>query len=448
MNVTAVFDIGRTNKKCALFDEKNNLVEEFNEVLPETLDPDGFPCEDISLLTAWVKDHWSALKSNDKYQIRAVNVAAYGASLVHLDAHDQVVTPLYSYLKPVPKDISAKFYSTYGDPVRIALQTASPVLGMLNSGMQLYWIKHTQPEVYARIKTTLHLPQYISFLLTGRKVSDFTSIGCHTALWSYEMMDYHEWVKEEGFHRVLAPMLAASSTLIHDGPSVIQSGFGLHDSSSALVPYRMAFKEPFILLSTGTWCINLNPFLSRPLTGDQLSRDCLHFMTPEGSGVKASRVFLGQEHEYQVARIAEYFRVAPDFYKTVAFNPAYLVADTPPFYPARMKGNGPFPDSPQEPWQVSAFASPEAAYHHLMVGLTEIEAASLQLIGVNEVPTLFVDGGFARNDIFTQLLARRFPNHQVYSAELPYATALGAALHVTRPQSFEFPGTIRQVIPQ
>ncbi|MBU1822849.1 MAG: carbohydrate kinase [Bacteroidetes bacterium] len=445
MKVTAVFDIGRTNKKYILFDESYRVVREIRDVLPETVDEDGFPTEDIDLLTSWVQKHWEDLKNNQEFELQAVNVSGYGASLVHLDGFDKPVTPLYSYLKPFPEKLAKEFYGHYGDPMRIALQTGSPPMGFLNSGLQLYWIKKTKPEVYNQIKTTLHLPQYILFLLTGRKVSDFTSIGCHTALWSLEMMDYHEWVKEEEIQKKMASLLAASSFIYRYNDHVIQSGFGVHDSSAALIPYRMAFKKPFVLLSTGTWCVNFNPFATHPLTSDQLERDCLHFMTPEGSGVKASRVFMGREHDYQVTRINEYFGLDPEAYRDIKFDPKELEKDAPPFYPACMEGNGPFPEPQPSAWQISAFATPEAAYHHLLKGLTDIVAISLQLIGAEEVPTLFIDGGFAKNHIFTQLLARKFPNHEVYTTLLPYAAALGAALHVTRPQTFEFPGELVKV---
>jgi L-fuculokinase len=447
MKVTAVFDIGRTNKKYVLFDEKFQIVEEFSEVLPETVDDDGEPCEDINLLTSWILDNWKKIKANINYEVIAVNTAAYGASFVHLDAADKPVTPLYSYLKPFPAQFANQFYSKYGEPMRIGLQTGSPPMGLLNSGLQLYWLKYAKPELFSKIKTSLHLPQYIIFLLTGRKVSEFTSIGCHTALWSFEMMDYHDWVKAEGIQKLQAPMLAASSFLSRESDKpTIQSGFGLHDSSSALIPYRTAFKQPFVLLSTGTWCISFNPHATRPLTSDQLDRDCLHYMTPEGSGVKASRVFLGREHDYQAARIAEYFKVPANFYKSVKFDRSLLTENHPPFYSACMEGNGPFPQPSPGPWQVSAFASAESAYHHLIKGLVAIVKVSLELIGVEDVPSLFVDGGFSRNPIFTGLLAESFPGKEVFSTDLPYATALGAALHVIRPRTFEFPGKLDKVI--
>jgi L-fuculokinase len=447
MKVTAVFDIGRTNKKYVLFNEKYEIVEEFSESLPETVDEDGFPTEDCELLTKWVQERWADLLASQKYDIKAVNVAAYGASLVHLDAANKPLTPLYSYLKPFPEDLSRQFYSTYGEPTRIALQTGSPSMGMLNSGMQLYWLKYAKPEIYKQIVTTLHLPQYILYLLTGRKVSDYTSLGCHTALWSFEMWDYHEWVKTEGIHKKLAPVLASSSFIYRHDDKGIQSGFGLHDSSSALIPYRMAVKTPFVLLSTGTWCINFNSFASKPMTYYQLERDCMNYLTPEGSGVTASRLFMGREHDFQAARIAEYFHVEPDFYKKVVFNEDIFKTEAPPFYTACMTGNGPFPEpSPQE-WQISAFASAESAYHYLLKGLTELLFVSLDLVAVNDVKAIYIDGGFARNEIFTRLIARHYPNHKVYATDLPYATSLGAALHVTRPQTFDFSGEIREINP-
>lgn len=446
MKVTAVFDIGRTNKKYVLFDEKYQIIEEVTESLPETVDEDGFPTENIELLTEWVQERWTDLKNNPKYEIKAVNAAAYGASLVHLDAENKPVTPLYSYLKPLPESLLNQFYSTHGDPTRIALQTGSPAMGMLNSGMQLYWLKYTKPEVYKKIVTSLHLPQYILYLLTGRKASDYTSLGCHTALWSFEMWDYHDWVKNESIQKKLSPILAASSFIYRDGDKSMQSGFGLHDSSSALVPYRMAIKKPFVLLSTGTWCINFNPFYSKPLTGKQLHQDCMNYLTPEGSGVTTSRLFMGREHDYQLARIVEYFNVEPDFYKRVAYDENIIKADTPPFYSACMTGNGPFPEPNTQEWQISAFASAEAAYHHLIKGLTDMLFVSLQLVGINEVQSIYIDGGFSKNKIFTTLIAKNYPDHKVYTTNLPYATSLGAALHVTRPQSFEFTSEIEEVI--
>ena len=51
---------------------------------------------------------------------------------------------------------------TYGGESQFSKQTASPVLGNLNSGMQLYRMKYEKPEKFKQINYALHLPQYLS----------------------------------------------------------------------------------------------------------------------------------------------------------------------------------------------------------------------------------------------------------------------------------------------
>src|SRR6185436_14045294 len=94
-------------------------------------------------------------------------------------------------------------------------------------------------------------------------------------------------------------------------------GAGLHDSSAALIPYLTSFNEPFILVSTGTWCISLNPFNYSMLSDYELDQDCLCYLSYEGKPVKASRLFAGYEHEQQVKRLAIFFNKPVDHYTTV-----------------------------------------------------------------------------------------------------------------------------------
>ncbi len=79
-----------------------------------------------------------------------------------------------------------------------------------------------------------------------------------------------------------------------------------------------------MLISTGTWCISLNPFNQLPLTEDELKKDCLLYLAYKGNPVKASRLFAGYEHEEQVKRLAAHFRVDIDHYKKITFNRAIV----------------------------------------------------------------------------------------------------------------------------
>ncbi|MCH5714872.1 hypothetical protein [Niabella hibiscisoli] len=194
---------------------------------------------------------------SNTYDIKAINFSAYGASFVHLDERDTPVTPLYNYLKPYPTKTEEQFYAAYGTKEDIAIATASPALGNLNSGLQLYSLKYDKAKLFDKTASSLHFPQYLSYLVSGQKYSDITSIGCHTALWDYSNNGYHEWVLKEGIDKKLPPVFSSEQALdiVYNGKT-LKCGIGLHDSSAAFIPYIQNVNEPFLLISTGTWCIS------------------------------------------------------------------------------------------------------------------------------------------------------------------------------------------------
>ena len=50
----AIFDVGKTNKKLLLFDEGFHPIEAHSQAFPESVDEDGFPCEDLTQLNNWL----------------------------------------------------------------------------------------------------------------------------------------------------------------------------------------------------------------------------------------------------------------------------------------------------------------------------------------------------------------------------------------------------------
>lgn len=414
MTIAAIFDIGKTNKKLLCVDEAYRIVHEESIRIPEIVDEDGDPCEDLSTLTEWILSKWNELQSRKDFLVKAINVSAYGASFVHLDRHGKAATPLYNYLKPYPSDLSDKFYNQFGGKDKISLETASPVLGHLNSGMQLYWLKHARPEIYERIAVSLHLPNYLSSLFHGRYGTEITSIGCHTQLWDYRRNDYHAWVKAEGLERKMAPLVPcdhAAGVLNHSAVS----GPGLHDSSSSLVPYLEQFGEPFILLSTGTWNIAMNPFNNRPLTLDQLRQDCLCYLSYKSKAVMASRLHAGHWYDEQLARLKEHFHLSSFNDNDVEFDPNWTGLYTS-----------------MEPVDIRSLppASLKDGYHRIIHALVNRQLKALELIIIGTEKYLYVDGGFSQNDVFMNLLARKLPALRVGAAAIPQASALGAALSI------------------
>ena len=421
--VVAIFDVGKTNKKLFLFDEHYNIVFERSARFLETVDEDGDPCENLESLRLSVFDSLHEVFRLGEFDIKAINFTSYGASFVYLDESGRPLTPLYNYLKSYPKPIEQRLHDTYGGVEDFSLATASPALGSLNSGLQLYRLQQERPEIYDRMKYAVHLPQYLSFLVSGQLYSDMTSIGCHTALWDFDHDQYHQWVRDTGIDRKLAPIVKGDEVFSATFPgSTYKVGVGLHDSSSALIPYLLNFHEPFILISTGTWCISLNPFNEEGLTKEQLEKDCLFYMTYAGKPVKASRLFAGYEHEVQTKRISDYFEVPIGRFKHIDIDWKIierLTKDTE--IPTGLDAFGKV--------ELSSFTDFVEAYHAFMLHLVAAQVASTRLIlAEKRIKRIFVDGGFSKNSIFMNLLARTFGNIELYAASMAQATAIGAAL--------------------
>ena len=432
--VIAIFDVGKTNKKLFLFDENYKIVFERSARFTETVDEDGFPCENLDSLKLSVFDSLREVFRLKDFEIKAINFCSYGASFVYLNDDGKACAPLYNYLKEYPENLKKQFYDTYGGEEEFSFRTASPVLRSLNSGMQLYRIKYEKPELFKKIKYALHLPQYLSYLITSAVYSDITSIGCHTNLWDFQKNEYHCWVQKEGILEKLAPIFPCNQVIPPSFPGSNYSvGIGLHDSSAALIPYLVNFHEPFILLSTGTWCISLNPFNHSPLTKEELQKDCLCFMSFEGKPVKASRLFAGYEHEQQVKRIADHFNQSLAQYRTMDFNPEIISA--------LQKKNQGFKNLQPDKnilktsffaeRELSDFANGEEAYHQLMLDIINQQYLSTQLVlKGTKVKRIFVDGGFSKNIIYMNLLACCFPDIEIFAASMAQATAMGAALAI------------------
>ena len=435
-----------------MFDSEFHVVAEQTDQFKETADDDGFPAEDLDAVTRWVNGVLNNFCQDPKYLVTHVNFSTYGASMVHLDHNGKAIEPFINYLKPLPADVKESFLQKYDNGEGICQSTASPYLGMLNSGLQLYWLKNKKPDLFRSISTSLHFPQYFSSMLTKQRTSDITSVGCHTMLWNFGANDYHTWVDNEGLRKLFPKIYNTDKTIEHQINNIpVKVGIGVHDSSAALMPYLVVMKEKFLLLSTGTWNICFNPFNHLLLTQDELLQDCLCYMTFDGKPVKASRIFLGHEHELQQKAIASYFNVGPDAYKSIRFNENLYAKISSEnfmgFRPLGMQGTGPFLASTPESTDYHIMGTFEEAQHHLVRQLVRWQKISVDLLDPNyNVENIIVVGGFTKSDLFLEVMKREFPQRKIFVSDHPRATALGAAWLVRGKESYSDKKSLLNVI--
>lgn len=424
--VIAIFDIGKTNKKFFLFDELYNEVFREYVQFEEIKDEDGFPSEDLNALVDWMQKVFQRILKSTDFEVIALNFSSYGASLVLMDSDEKIITPLYNYLKLINSEIINEFLTKYGSRNTISKAIGSPIEGMLNSGLQLYWLKTTKSEIFEKIKYVLHLPQYLSFIFTDKFVSDYTSIGCHTALWDFSKKDYHQWVYDEKINEKLAPIKATNTFFKKEllGQKV-KTGIGIHDSSSALISYLRGSYDSFVLVSTGTWSVSMNPFADGLLNEKDIAEGCITYMQVDGKSVRSSKFLLGKEYEYQLNKLKRHFGVES---VSVMFNKDL-------FLNIKITNNLSFKwkyliNTNKAYGNITDFDDFETAYHELINEMAKLQVESIRVAmgETQNIQNLFVDGGFSDNAVFMNILAYYLSEYKVYTTNSAYGSALGAAL--------------------
>lgn len=206
----------------------------------------------------------------------------------------------------------------------------------------------------------------------------------------------------------------------------------INSSTVSLIPYLKDSEKPFILVSTGTWCIFMNPFDRAPLTGAQLEAGNAGIMTVADQHVKSSRFLLGEIHDRNVIMLDDHFGVTGELYKTIKIKSKKIAK-----MQANKRGRSFFRHGIPEGLadreaDLSHFLTYADAYHQMIYDLVDECLSAYRLIIPDDDNTeiLYVTGGFARNDTFMRVLAARLPDKRVYASTIDYATALGAAMEL------------------
>jgi sugar (pentulose or hexulose) kinase len=416
----AVIDIGRTNRKAVVFDEAYRVLDTRFFGTEDRTAGDGYTQLDIPALRPQVLQIAESLLADPRWEVKAFNFTAYGATIVNLDESGKPAHPVTDYLDPFPEEWKDSFDAEQGPIREVCMRTASPWLGNLNAGLQLYSLRKSSPHLFRSVRHSVFLPQYVSSILTGRLFSELTSIGCHTMTWDFSRGAYHDWVVKAGIDSVFPPLRPAEEPLEwrYEGRPIV-CGIGLHDSSSALIPYLRSIEDSFLLLSTGTWSICLNPFEGGVLSHDELESDCLDYLRYDGGAVKASRLPLGLMHDAWVETLIGRLAISMDGIRGLSWDEdAYRFVSSR--YLSELLGEGDF--------NPSLWSEAKEAYHALIYHLTLRQEIQVRRVLSKGISTVYVDGGFSGNPIFLRMLSRSLPDLKVFAAEVGQSTALGAAV--------------------
>lgn len=426
---TIVIDLGKTLSKVSLWDPAGQMLD--RQVRPNTpIEVDGVRRLDAGGTAQWLLE---TLSRYAWHPVRTIVPVGHGAAVCALDQGRLAFPPL-DYEEELPDEVLAE-YRAARDPFFV---TGSPALsGGLNFGAQLFWMERLYPQIMARA-ALVPWAQYWTFFLTGRAVSEVTSLGCHSDLWNPRAQDFSSLAERMGWAEKLKPVVRASDVVGTLTPDIaattglspdVEVLAGLHDSNAALLAARgfaeIADNEATVL-STGTWFIAMRTPQRVPArTVDTAvlpeKRDCLVNVDAYGNPVPSARFMGGREIETLIEIDTRRVDIKPDQPALLAAVPEVL-RNHRMILPTLCGGCGPYPNAtftwvnrPDDWYERRALACLYAAL---------VADTSLDLIGASE--RLLVEGRFAEAEVFVRALATLRPDCQVFTANAHNDVSFGA----------------------
>jgi sugar (pentulose or hexulose) kinase len=412
----AVIDIGKTNAKVALVDTASHRETAVRKAPNLVLRDGPYPHFDMEGQWDFVLASLRELHAADPFD--AISITTHGASAALVRQDGSLALPVLDYEHDGPEGLTDE-YNAVRPPFS---ETCSPRLRIgLNLGAQIFWQQKRFPNEFAETAHILALPQYWAMRLTGVAASEATSLGAHTDLWQPAKADFSSLVTSQGWRTLFPPLRSAFDVLGTLEPEIaarlgiktpIPVACGIHDSNASLLPHLMARTAPFSVVSTGTWVI----IFSAGADLDRLdpSRDCLANVDAFARPVASARFMGGREYEM----------TAPPGISGDDESLREVLEKTVLLLPSVERTSGPFQGmasawhsiEPQGPARASAAS----------LYLAMMTATSLGLSGGKG--DVIVEGPFARNSAFLQMLSVAVGRPVIPMARSSTGTSLGAAL--------------------
>lgn len=420
-----IVDIGKTLSKVSLWSRDGQMLD--RQVRPNQVREDGGVRRlDTAGIEEWLVESLGKYASSGAQHIVPV---AHGAGIAALVRGQLAFSPI-DYEQTIPEEVMAAYRAERDD---FAL-TGSPALpDGLNIGSQLFWLDQLYPAEMAAA-TLLPWAQYWTWFLSGVAVTEVTSLGCHSDLWSPDASRFSPLAERMGWASRFAPLSKAEDSVGTLRPDLAErTGLspdirvlaGLHDSNAALLAAR-GFDEiaqgDSTILSTGTWFIAMRlPAQQVPTHSLAEGRDCLVNVDAYGCPVPSARFMGGREIETVIEFDTRRVDIKPDQPALLAAVPNVLGKGAM-LLPTLAPGFGPYPTGAGN-W----IARPDDWYERraaVCLYAALVADTMFDLIGARD--RLLVEGRFADAEVFVRALASLRPDMAVYTANAHNDVSFGA----------------------
>ena len=443
----AVIDIGMTNKKVAIYDDSLRQLDARYLVF-DPLVINGIECHDLEAMEEWFTEEIKTFA--EKYPVKVISVCTHGATFVCMGKDGKNAIPCVYYTHEPGDDFHRNFYETFGRKEELQSTTGTPAFkALINPAKGIFFAQKQFSDDFKNVTSVLPYPQYWGFRLTGKAGVESTYMGNHTYLWDHSESRLSSVAQKLGIANLIPDKLYKSWDVLGNisDDFAAKTGLskdtivtmGIHDSNSALLPhFAKKGERGFILNSTGTWCVIMNPVEKYGFAPDELGKVVFFNISAFGTPIKTaiflgglefetwSDLFINQHEQSDIPGWNE------DIYRRVLKEKKLFLL------PELTKGTGQFPESKArisdngKSYYINSkeksSADFETSFALLRISLVMETLTALERTGIKSGYDIYIEGGFRKDESYSRLLSSYLRENKVFLTDINEASALGAAM--------------------
>lgn len=254
-------DIGASGGKliAGYVENKQLKLEEVHRFENKIIKKGHHFCWDLEVLFAEIKTGIHACRKQG-FKPDSIGIDTWAVDFVLLDENDELLTDAVAYRDSRTDGMMEEVFDMFSKE-RLYLETGIQ-FQKFNTIYQLQALKKSNPEILEQAKTFLMIPDYLNYLLSGKKANEYTNatttqlVNAFTKKWDKELLD-QLGINKEMFQELLPP----KSSLGNLKAELIEEfGFDMnvllpatHDTGSAIV--SVPESDDTIYISSGTWSL-------------------------------------------------------------------------------------------------------------------------------------------------------------------------------------------------
>lgn len=255
-------DIGASSGRHILghFEEGKIVLEEIHRFENGLIEKDGHLCWDIDYIFREVLNGMKKCKEAGKVPV-CMGIDTWAVDFVLLDKDDHMLGNAVGYRDKRTSGMDKKVYELIEEDElykRTGIQKQ-----IFNTIYQLMAVREQYPEYLGKAESLLMIPDYLNFLLTGAKKTEYTNatttqlVSPKTKTWDYDLIEKLGYPKHI-FQEIIEPGTCLGK--LKDDVAK-EAGFNCeviapatHDTGSAVVAVPST-DEDTLYISSGTWSL-------------------------------------------------------------------------------------------------------------------------------------------------------------------------------------------------